>query len=65
MVDLVQKIAQVDELEVDDVLNAVRQRYTGLFPDWELILISLQKSADKNEQLDKIIGLLQNMEASS
>ena len=65
MVDLVQKIAQVDELEMDDVLKAVRQRYTELFPDWELSTISLQKSSDKNEQLGRVIAFLQKMKVSS
>ena len=63
MFDLVQEIAKADEVEIENLLKAVLQRYTVLFPDWELSTISLQKSFDKNEQIDRIIEMLQNMKS--
>ena len=63
MFDLVQEIAKADEVEIEILLKAVLQRYTVLFPDWELSTISLQKSFDKNEQIDRIIEMLQNMKS--
>ena len=63
MFDLVQEIAKADEVENENLLKAVLQRYTVLFPDWELSTISLQKSFDKNEQIDRIIEMLQNMKS--
>ena len=59
--NLVEKIAQADEVEIEKLLKAVLQRYAELFPDWEMRTISLQKSDDRNEQLDRIIAVLQNM----
>ena len=50
MFDLVQEIAKADEVEIENLLKAVLQRYTVLFPDWELSTISLQKSFDKNKE---------------
>ena len=47
--------------EMNDILMAVQQRFQELFPDWELITISVQKAVDKNAQLDQIIKLLQQM----
>ena len=59
--DLAEKIAQADGVEIEKLLKAVLQRYAELFPDWEMSTISLQKSDDRNEQLDRIIAVLQNM----
>lgn len=65
MCDIVEQIAQADEVELQTLLKAVLQRYAVLFPDWEMSILSLQKSSDQNEQLDRIIELLQNMKTIS
>lgn len=62
--DLISEIAQADEVEIEKLLKAVLERYTVLFPDWEVSTICLQKSADKNEQLERIIQLLQRLKTS-
>ena len=61
MVDYIEKIAQADEIEIEQLLNAIRQRYAELFPDWELNIISLSKVSDPGRQLDKLIDLLETM----
>ncbi|MBE6944335.1 MAG: hypothetical protein E7453_08840 [Ruminococcaceae bacterium] len=61
MFELTEKIAQASASEIEELLNAVLQRYSVLFPDWEISTISIQKSADRNEQLDRMITMLQNM----
>lgn len=61
MLDLVKEIAQADGTEIEKLLDAVRQRYAVLYPDWEVSVISIEKSADRNEQLDRMIAMLQNM----
>ncbi len=63
MFDLVEEIAQADEVE--KLLEAVLRRYAQLFPDWEVSTISLEKSSDRNEQLDRIIEMLQKMKTPS
>ena len=65
MLDLAEEIAQADGAKIDKLLKAVLQRYAELFPDWELSTISLQKSSDRNEQLDRIIGVFEKMKTSS
>lgn len=47
--------------EMNDILLAVRERYQELFPDWEVIIISLEKAVDKNEQLDRMIALMKRL----
>ena len=64
MLDLLQEIAQVDEVEIQEILRAVQRRYGQLFPDWELSVITLQKSADPKVQLDRIIELLQKIKTT-
>ena len=65
MFDLVEEILRADEVEIEKLLKAVLQRYAVLFPDWEVSTVSLEKSSDRNEQLDRIIALLQNMKTFS
>ncbi len=61
MYNLVDRILQADELEIEELLEAVKDRYSALFPDWDINMISLKKSADRNEQLDRMIALLESM----
>lgn len=61
MSDLVKAIGQADETQIEDILQAVLRRYGELFPDWDVSTVSLSKSEDRNEQLDRIIGVLQKM----
>ena len=44
MHDLIKEIAQVDDMEISDVLDAARKRYNELFPDWEVCTVSIEKS---------------------
>jgi hypothetical protein len=61
MPDLYEKIAQANTFEIEEILNAVLLRYEQLFPEWEVGTVSFQKSADRNEQLDRMIAVLQGM----
>ncbi|MBR0446402.1 MAG: hypothetical protein IIX23_03800 [Oscillospiraceae bacterium] len=65
MPDLVEEIAKADGIEIEKLLTAVLQRYAVLFPDWEVSTITLQKSADRNEQFDRVIAMLQKMKTLS
>ncbi len=65
MSDLVEEIARADETEINELIKAVLLRYEELFPGWELSTISLQKSSDRNEQIDQTIDFLQKMKTSS
>ena len=63
--DLVEEIAAADAAEIEKLLKAVLQRYAVLFPDWEVSTISLQRSPDRNYQLDQIIAMLQQLKSIS
>lgn len=61
MDQLIKEIGQADSKALDTILKAVLQRYTHLFPDWEVITISLKKASDRNEQLDRMVAALEKM----
>lgn len=65
MFDLVEEISKADGFQIEQLLKAVLRRYAVLFPDWELNTISIEKGSDRNEQLDRIIELLQKMKTES
>ncbi len=64
MNDLLERIACAQQEEMSDLLDAVLCRYMELFPDWEISTISIDRNADRNHQIDKIIGLLETMKQS-
>ena len=61
MKDLLEKIACTDEEQIHTLLDAVLSRYTALYPDWEISTISLQKTGDRNRQIDLTIHFLEQM----
>ena len=58
---MIDQIKKAKPEELNDILLAVMARYREVYPDWELITVSLEKAVDKTEQLDRMIGLLENM----
>lgn len=61
---IIERISQASPSEAEHLLKAIQDRYHALYPDWDLCIFSLEKSADRNEQLDKIIHMLQGMKTS-
>ena len=59
--DIYEAINAAKKEEIADILDYVLFRYKQLHPQWELSVISIEKTVDKNEQLDKMIEILQNM----
>ena len=62
MFDMIQSAHPED---MNDLLLAVRRRYRELFPDWDLIILSIEKTADKTQQLDQIVALLEQQKAQN
>ena len=61
MMGLYDYIDNLEKNEIGDVLDAVLFRYRELYPQWDISLITVDKREDKNEQLDAVIQMLQNM----
>ena len=61
MLDLLDAIKKANREEMDEILKTVLYRFGELYPEWEISTVSVLKSEDRNEQLDRIIMLLQKM----
>ena len=44
MRDLIAEITCANTAEIGDLLKAVKERYAVLFPGWEIITVSLEKT---------------------
>ena len=58
---MLDQIGRADGEEAGELLKALIQRYGVLYPEWERGVISLKKNADRNEQLDGMIRILQSL----
>ena len=54
--------ATTDQLPL--LLDAIVKRYREVFPDWEITIISIDKLSDRNEQIDRMINLLETSKTS-
>lgn len=61
MQKVLEKIRRAKGTEIEWILQAALDRYRALFPGWEVNIVSLEKCGDKNQQLDNMILLLENM----
>ena len=61
MADLVKQIENASDIEINDIWFAVKKRYSELFPDWEIIMVPIEKPKNINEQLDNLICFLERL----
>ena len=59
MKPLLKRISQANHLEIPELVDAVISRYNELYPDWEISTVSIEKSRDRNTQIDRIISVMQ------
>lgn len=57
-------IEQADDFEINEIINAVIRRYQAVFPDWEVMFLSLPKNdpEERRKALQSIINFLKNHE---
>ena len=58
---MIDQIMNAKPEELEDIVQAVLARYRELYPDWEIMFLSLDKKDNKNDQIDSIIALLNKM----
>lgn len=59
--DLLMEIRQLGKEDIQDVVQAVFAQYQALYPDWDISILSLEKEKDRNEQIDRVIALLERL----
>ena len=61
MLDLLDAFKKANGEEMDEILKTVLFRFGELYPEWEISTVSVLKSEDRNEQLDRMITLLEKI----
>lgn len=61
---MLDQIRQAPPEDPEDIFKAVLARYGALYPNWEIIPVSIDRTADKNTQLDLMIALLEHLKES-
>lgn len=64
METLQEQIRQADSAQIHQILEITMQRYRELFPEWEVIFATVQKTKSETEQIERMIRLLNSMKAS-
>ena len=54
-------IKEIPAYEINNVVNAVVRRFGELFPDWEIGTYSFEKKGNRNEQIDRLISILEKL----
>lgn len=60
MDEIIGMINCADAEQIQQILHKVQQRYGECFPDWELHILSIHKKADRNQQIDRVMQLLEH-----
>lgn len=58
-------IAQADDSQLQILFTAIYNRYRIIRPDLEISVLFLDKKANRNDQLNRTIALLEKMKTSS
>ena len=61
MNNLIEQIKKVGEDDINDVVETAVQRYNELFPKWEIQTVSILKSEDRVEQINRAICVLETL----
>lgn len=59
--ELLIRLAEADENEIQLCLDVLFTRYEELFPDWEIHYLSLLKAQDRVVQIDRVIAMLERL----
>ena len=58
---VIDRILAAEENELEEILRAVLLRYAEVFPEWEVSTIAIDKTRERNEQLDQMIDMIEKM----
>ena len=60
--DILHRIGQADDFEINEIIAAVRSRFAANFPEWEVLFISCPKNdpIQRSQTLEFILNHFQN-----
>ena len=58
--DILKRIETADDFEINEIIEAVRKRFSVAFPDWEVIYLSFPKNdpRQRKQTLDILIDYI-------
>ena len=59
--DIYDLISEADAKKLPHILDHLLFCYKAHYPDWEMTVVTVNKCGNKNEQLNSIIAMLENM----
>ena len=59
MESVISHIQRANGEELDIYRKEVLARYAVLYPNWEVSTVSIEKCEDRNEQIDRMIQILE------
>ena len=65
MEDWTEVVYRADGIQLQEMLEALLERYAAVYPQWEMQVFSIEKSLDRDAQLDRMIALLKSMKAAN
>ena len=66
MQQIIEKIEQADDFEIQKIMETVERRYALLFPDWEVVYIAVHKEpALRRSDLQRILTMLEKEKTDS
>lgn len=61
MEKIISTLMEMDSNQLEQILEALKQRYAQLYPDWEIHIMSIKKNTDRSMQIDRVVALLNGL----
>ena len=62
---LLKEIAKADDKQIHTLLDAVIERFRVLYPQWEIGTVSIKKSNNLEDEINRTIALLESVKRVS
>lgn len=62
---IIRRIRSASKHRIGQILEAAVKRHNELFPEWEVMTVSVRRHADPMEQLEEIIKTLRSIYGSA
>ena len=61
MEKIISTLMEMDSNQLEQILEALKQRHAQLYPDWEIHIMSINKNTDRSMQIDRVVALLNGL----
>ena len=61
MEKIISTLMEMDSNQLEQILEALKQRHAQLYRDWEIDIMSIKKNRDRSMQIDRVVALLNGL----